>query len=72
MDLKTERQEAGITALFVRRPVLAFVFNTLIVVAGLAALFGVEIPRIARRRPARHSPSGPISTAPPPRRSTAR
>ena len=43
MDLKTERQEAGITALFVRRPVLAFVFNTLIVVAGLAALFGVEI-----------------------------
>ncbi len=35
--------ENGITALFVRRPVLAFVLNTLIAVAGLAALFGVEI-----------------------------
>ncbi|RUM97582.1 efflux RND transporter permease subunit [Pseudaminobacter arsenicus] len=31
------------TALFVRRPILAFVINTLIVVAGLAAFFGVEI-----------------------------
>jgi HAE1 family hydrophobic/amphiphilic exporter-1 len=35
--------ENGMTALFVRRPVLAFVLNTLIVVAGLAALAGVEI-----------------------------
>ncbi len=43
MDLNSERREAGITALFVRRPVLAFVFNMLIVVAGLAAFFGVEI-----------------------------
>lgn len=34
---------SGLTALFVRRPVLAFVFNTLIAVAGLAALFGVEV-----------------------------
>ncbi len=33
----------GVTALFVRRPVLAFVLNTLLMVAGLAALFGVEI-----------------------------
>ncbi|MCV0393926.1 MAG: efflux RND transporter permease subunit [Rhizobiaceae bacterium] len=33
----------SITALFVRRPVLAFVLNTLIGVAGLAALFGVEV-----------------------------
>ncbi|WEX10198.1 efflux RND transporter permease subunit [Chelativorans sp. AA-79] len=33
----------GMTALFVRRPVFAFVVNTLIVVAGLAALFGVEV-----------------------------
>jgi len=33
----------GITALFVRRPVFAFVVNTLIVVAGLAAFFGVEV-----------------------------
>jgi HAE1 family hydrophobic/amphiphilic exporter-1 len=29
--------ENGMTALFVRRPILAFVLNTLIVVAGLAA-----------------------------------
>ncbi|KQU64878.1 multidrug transporter AcrB [Aminobacter sp. DSM 101952] len=38
-----ENAEKGITALFVRRPVLAFVINTLIVVAGLAALYGVEV-----------------------------
>ncbi|HEV7254441.1 MAG TPA: efflux RND transporter permease subunit [Mesorhizobium sp.] len=31
------------TELFVRRPVLAFVINMLIIVAGLAAFFGVEI-----------------------------
>ena len=31
------------TALFVRRPVLAFVLNVLIIVAGLAAFYGVEI-----------------------------
>jgi len=31
------------TALFVRRPILAFVLNALIVIAGLAALFGVEV-----------------------------
>ncbi|TAV90329.1 efflux RND transporter permease subunit [Rhizobium leguminosarum] len=31
------------TALFVRRPILALVFNTLIVVAGLAAYVGVEV-----------------------------
>ena len=35
--------ETGITALFVRRPVMAFVLNTLIAVAGLAAFYGVEI-----------------------------
>ncbi|HUG61332.1 MAG TPA: efflux RND transporter permease subunit, partial [Methylomirabilota bacterium] len=34
---------AGFTALFVRRPVLALVVNALIVVAGLAALNGIEI-----------------------------
>jgi hydrophobic/amphiphilic exporter-1 (mainly G- bacteria), HAE1 family len=40
-----EQQSAqtGITALFVRRPVLAFVINTLIAVAGLAAFLGVEV-----------------------------
>ena len=37
------RSENGMTALFIRRPVFAFVVNTLIAVAGLAALFGVEI-----------------------------
>lgn len=31
------------TALFVRRPILAFVLNALIVLAGLAALVGVEV-----------------------------
>lgn len=31
------------TALFIRRPVLALVFNALIVVAGLAAYFGIEV-----------------------------
>jgi HAE1 family hydrophobic/amphiphilic exporter-1 len=35
--------QTGITALFIRRPVLAFVINTLIAVAGLAAFFGVEV-----------------------------
>ena len=39
----TSIRETGLTALFVRRPVLAFVLNTLIVVAGLAAFYGVEI-----------------------------
>ncbi|MCO5159321.1 MAG: efflux RND transporter permease subunit [Aquamicrobium sp.] len=35
--------ETGLTALFVRRPVLALVLNVLIAVAGLAAFFGIEI-----------------------------
>ncbi len=34
---------AGLTELFVRRPVLAFVLNALIIVAGLAAFYGIEI-----------------------------
>jgi HAE1 family hydrophobic/amphiphilic exporter-1 len=33
----------GFTAIFVRRPVLALVFNALMVVAGLAAYFGIEV-----------------------------
>ena len=36
-------QEPGFTATFVRRPILALVFNALIVVAGLAAYFGIEV-----------------------------
>lgn len=43
----TERPETAMdgsgTALFVRRPILAFVINALIVIAGLAALRGVEV-----------------------------
>ena len=35
--------DKGLTALFIRRPVMAFVLNTLIAVAGLAAFYGVEI-----------------------------
>ncbi|MDA8870041.1 efflux RND transporter permease subunit [Rhizobiaceae bacterium] len=36
-------QDPGVTAVFVRRPVLAVVVNLLILVAGLAALGGVEV-----------------------------
>jgi HAE1 family hydrophobic/amphiphilic exporter-1 len=42
-DLTNKGSEAGFTALFIRRPVLAFVLNTLIAVAGLAAFYGVEV-----------------------------
>jgi HAE1 family hydrophobic/amphiphilic exporter-1 len=35
--------EHGMTALFVRRPILAFVLNVLIAVAGIAAFIGVEV-----------------------------
>ena len=43
MSETNKAADTGITALFVRRPVLAFVINTLIAVAGLAAFFGVEV-----------------------------
>ena len=39
----SHKPDRSFTALFVRRPVLAFVMNMLIVVAGLAAFFGVEV-----------------------------
>jgi len=42
-ELNPEAEGKGSTALFVRRPVLAFVLNTLIAVAGIAAFFGVEV-----------------------------
>jgi HAE1 family hydrophobic/amphiphilic exporter-1 len=42
-EASNHHPEQGMTALFVRRPILAFVLNTLIVVAGLAAFFGVEV-----------------------------
>lgn len=47
-DLSSE----GVTALFVKRPVLAIVLSLLIIVAGLAAIVGVEI----RELPAVDSP----------------
>lgn len=40
--MTTHAPSAG-TALFVRRPILAFVLNALIVLAGVAGLFGAEI-----------------------------
>jgi hydrophobic/amphiphilic exporter-1 (mainly G- bacteria), HAE1 family len=43
MNQTLSSAQTGITALFIRRPVLAFVVNILIAVAGLAAFFGVEI-----------------------------
>ncbi len=43
MTDETRNGETGLTALFIRRPVLAFVLNTLIAVAGLAAFYGVEV-----------------------------
>ena len=42
-ETSASNAQGGTSALFVRRPVLAFVLNTLIVVAGLAAFFGIEI-----------------------------
>src|SRR5690606_3256315 len=43
MALGRETERAGITALFIRRPILAIVMNLLVVIAGLAALNGVEV-----------------------------
>ena len=42
-DDVTNTHSAGLTSVFVRRPVFALVVNTLIVVAGLAGLLGAEI-----------------------------
>ena len=49
---------SDMTALFVRRPVLAIVVSLLIVVAGLAAIVGVEI----RELPAVDSPVITVTT----------
>ena len=44
MSIQTQNERGGaIAALFVRRPVLAIVVSSLIIVAGLAAFFGVEV-----------------------------
>ncbi|MDF3384000.1 MULTISPECIES: efflux RND transporter permease subunit [unclassified Sulfitobacter] len=42
-DATPPASTASGTALFVRRPILAFVLNALIVLAGIAALFGAEV-----------------------------
>ena len=42
-DLSPDAIASGGTALFVRRPVLALVINLLIIVAGLAGIYGAEI-----------------------------
>lgn len=41
--MSTPATSSSGTALFVRRPILAFVLNALIVLAGIAGLFGAEI-----------------------------
>lgn len=56
---QTPVDQGGISALFVRRPVLALVVNLLIVVGGLAALFGAEI----RELPEVDSPVVTVRTA---------
>src|SRR5688572_24390979 len=44
MSIASQNERGGaIAGLFVRRPVLAVVVNALIIVAGLAAFFGVEV-----------------------------
>mgnify|MGYP001331214091 CR=1 FL=1 len=49
MSIARKNESGGTLAgLFVRRPVLAAVVNALIVVAGLAALFGVEVRELPR------------------------
>jgi HAE1 family hydrophobic/amphiphilic exporter-1 len=52
MSIVTKNERGGVLAtLFVRRPVMAVVINALIMVAGLAALLGIEVrelPRVER------------------------
>ena len=43
MAVTAQSALASSTALFVRRPILAFVLSALIILAGLAGLFGAEI-----------------------------
>jgi HAE1 family hydrophobic/amphiphilic exporter-1 len=42
-EVDSNTADTSFTALFIRRPVMAFVLNVLIAVAGLAAFYGVEI-----------------------------
>ncbi|WP_027230788.1 efflux RND transporter permease subunit [Phyllobacterium sp. UNC302MFCol5.2] len=41
--MSSSKGQADFTALFIRRPVLSLVLNALIVVAGLAAFYGVDV-----------------------------
>ena len=43
MAVTSQSVQSSTTALFVRRPILAFVLSALIVIAGFAGLFGAEI-----------------------------
>lgn len=59
MSIASQNAQGGrIASLFVRRPVLAVVVNALIIVAGLAAFFGVEV----RELPSVEQPVLSIST----------
>ncbi|MBU2359197.1 MAG: efflux RND transporter permease subunit, partial [Alphaproteobacteria bacterium] len=42
-ETDTDATAPGGTALFVRRPILAFVLSALIIIAGVAGLLGVEV-----------------------------
>jgi HAE1 family hydrophobic/amphiphilic exporter-1 len=60
MSIAGQNERGGqIAGLFVRRPVLAVVVNALIIVAGLAAFFGVEV----RELPSVERPTISISTS---------
>jgi len=60
MSIQSQNERGGMLAqLFVRRPVLAVVINALIVVAGLAAFFGVEV----RELPSVEQPQLSIQTS---------
>ncbi len=60
MSIESKNQRGGtLAALFVRRPVMALVINALIVVAGLAALLGIEV----RELPSVERPVLSVSTS---------
>lgn len=60
MSIQKKNEQGGLlAALFVRRPVMAVVLNALIIVAGLAALLGIEV----RELPRVESPVLSISTS---------
>lgn len=72
MSIASKNERGGALAtLFVRRPVMAVVINALIMVAGLAALLGIEVRELPASK-ARSSPSPPLLPAPPRKPSTAR